>query len=90
MPTGLASKRTCLREGAIELLRDRKQPSITRPASCPSDRCGGQQVNIDVSDALAIELVLLDIAERFCNIGPVLAALVKIVGKALVSVFSAL
>ena len=52
-----ASKGACLREGITELLRGGTQPFVARPEFCPSDRCGGQQVNIDVSEPLAVELV---------------------------------
>ena len=59
-----------LRQCATKCARDREQPLIARPEfGSPNDR-GSQQVNIDVTDAFAMESAVLDVTKHlmgFCN-----------------------
>ena len=49
--------RAGVRQWTAKLPRDRVYPLIARPEFCPADGRGGQQVNVDVTDAFAMKAV---------------------------------
>jgi hypothetical protein len=50
---------TRIHQGASKLLCNDAQPLVTRPKFCPTNSCGGKQVNINVADAFAVQTVLI-------------------------------